>query len=1115
MHLGPFLLGECVGPGPAGFRFAATTPDGRSCEVRTLSRAKADPGAWAALRRRLRFLNLLDHPAAPRPFAADLDHDPPYLAVDPASPFCFTTGSAKEGVAALAGAVAAAHRLGWTLGPDVPLTPHLTADGRPALDLTGTGPGEPAAGDPTPAGDVARLGAVFRGWAELDPRLRPLVERMTHPDPAERPTADEVVALLDRPDTSSGGTDVTAVTDVIDDADLVEPPPADPNALRPGDRVGRFVLRDQLGEGGMGTVFRADDPVDGTVVAVKVLRPAVASSDAARRRFVKEARLASAVDTPFVTRVIEANTDGGRCYLALEFVPGESLGRAVRRGATFDETTALGLIADAARGVAAAHAVGIVHRDLKPDNLLLTGSDSGPRVKVTDFGLARKLVQSESLDITRAGATVGTPLYMPPEQFGSAAVDARSDVYSLGATLFHLLAGRPPLAGDTLVAVAKAVATDPPPALDRVNPDVSAATAALVARCLAKNPDDRPPDAAALVRDLTRLIDGEPAVGSAHPALPPPTPTSRTYTFTWDLKSSPARLWPHVSNTERLNKATGLPAVRYELRKDAATGLVRRFGHARVVGFDMTWEEHAFEWVEGRRMGILREYEKGPFVWFVSVVELTPNGTGGTTLTHTLAVQPRGLLGRVAAPFQVGGNGHRQLDRVYRRMDEVLTAGPGEPAEDVFESQSGSPQVKAKLKAGGEKLKPAADPAAMAALLRHLGTASDQEVARVRPFALARKTGVDEAAMADACLRAVPAGLLQLGWDVICPACRLPSARRDTLRELKDHETCEACDVGYQPEFAKSVELVFRVHPDVRAAEVGRYCAGGPAHSPHVVAQVRLAAGERLELDLSLTPGRYRLRGPQLAWTLDVPVAAGGAVRRWEVGLAAMPSAVPPLAAGGQVLVLTNDRDHPTVVRVERSAERDDALTAARAAALPAFRELFPDELLSPGQLATASAVTLLHVGVHDPDGWLETVGEAAAFQRLQAAVRKIEAEVTAAGGTLVKTVGETAVAAFDRAAAAVGVAHRLVEAVLPAADGSARWKAGVHRGLARIATVNDRLDYFGQTVKVAARLYDAADGGQVLLSEAVTADPEVVAQLQGRRVRLVEGSGGLVASAG
>jgi class 3 adenylate cyclase len=427
--------------------------------------------------------------------------------------------------------------------------------------------------------------------------------------------------------------------------------------------------------------------------------------------------------------------------------------------------------------------------------------------------------------------------------------------------------------------------------------------------------------------------------------------------------------------------------------------------------------------------------------------------------------------------------------------------------EDPFETRPIMPAVRTQLRGRANELRAAgASPEAAEALAQHLETASSQEVARIRPFALARRSEIDDAVMADACLRAVGVGLLQLRWDVICPLCRLASARRDTLKELKEHEDCQACDTTYQPDFAQAVELVFRVHPDIRTAEVGQYCAGGPAHSPHVVAQTRLTPGERVELELPLTPGRYRLRGPQLPWTLDLNVESGAAVRRWEVNLGATSRGpVPPLAAGGQVLVIRNDRPHDTVVRVERVAGRDDVLTAARAFALPTFRELFPDELLSPGQLASASAVTLLYVGLDEPDEWFEAVGEVEGFQRLQDAVRRIEERVTSAGGTVVKTVDETVVAAFDRVVDAVTVAYNLIETVLPDAEKQGRWKASVHRGLARVATVNDRLDYFGQAAKVTARLFDAASGGDVLLSEAVTTAPDVIALLRDRRVRLIE----------
>ena len=359
--------------------------------------------------------------------------------------------------------------------------------------------------------------------------------------------------------------------------------------------------------------------------------------------------------------------------------------------------------------------------------------------------------------------------------------------------------------------------------------------------------------------------------------------------------------------------------------------------------------------------------------------------------------------------------------------------------------------------------------------------------------------------MADACLRAVGEGLLELAWDVICPLCRIPALRRDALRELREHETCPACDASFRTDFATAVELSFRPHPEVRTVEAGTYCAGGPAHSPHVVAQVRVAAGERFELDLALSEGAYRVRGPQLPWSLDLRVEPESAVRRWEIDLAAGGRGpVPPLAAGGQVLVLANGHARELVVRVERSAVRDDALTAARATALPAFRDLFPGELLCPGQLAPASVVTLLLVRVEGVENLFEREGEGRAFQRLQAAFRAIEGRVRAEGGAVVKTVDEAVVAAFGTAAAGVRTALGLADAV--AADpvaGGLKLKAAVHRGLALVATLNDRLDYFGLTPKLAGLLLDAAPAGGLLVSSATADDPEVDGLLLSRSSRI------------
>src|SRR5262249_31751390 len=138
-------------------------------------------------------------------------------------------------------------------------------------------------------------------------------------------------------------------------------------------------------------------------------------------------------------------------------------------------------------------------------------------------------------------------------------------------------------------------------------------------------------------------------------------------------------------------------------------------------------------------------------------------------------------------------------------------------------------------------------------------------------------------ALVAACLHGARQGLLVLLWDILCPLCRIPSGIVDTLRALKEHRHCEACQVDFELGLTRSVEMIFRIHPEIRAAETGVFCVGGPGHSPHVVAQVRVPAAERVDLDLTLTEGAYRVRGPQLPRAFDFQVAPDAFLTRWSL----------------------------------------------------------------------------------------------------------------------------------------------------------------------------------------------------------------------------------------
>jgi class 3 adenylate cyclase len=350
--------------------------------------------------------------------------------------------------------------------------------------------------------------------------------------------------------------------------------------------------------------------------------------------------------------------------------------------------------------------------------------------------------------------------------------------------------------------------------------------------------------------------------------------------------------------------------------------------------------------------------------------------------------------------------------------------------------------------------------------------------------------------MTAACLHGARLGMLVLLWDILCPVCRIPSEVQESLKALRDHGRCDVCRLDYQLDFANSVEMIFRAHPELRDSELATYCVGGPAHSPHVVAQARLAPGERIELDLALAEGAYCLRGPQLPYTLEFRADAGARATRWDLLLSRSPGAGLPrvLKAGAQSLALTNDHNDELVVRVERTAPRADALTAARASALALFRELFPGEVLSPGRLVSVTTLTFLVGRLAGADDLYRALGDARAFGVFHEMFRGIEEVVRGEGGAVVKTVGEGVLAVFSDPLAAVRTAFAVAPRLAASAETrELRLRLAVHRGPALAATLNDHLDYFGTTVSRALRLVESGPAGVVLTTE-VAADPGVAA---------------------
>jgi serine/threonine-protein kinase len=311
-----------------------------------------------------------------------------------------------------------------------------------------------------------------------------------------------------------------------------------------GRTLGEFKLLRKLGRGGMAEVYLAEQTTLRRNVAVKVLRPEFTTDAAYLKRFRQEATAAGTLNHPNIVQVYLIGEQDGIQFIAQEYVHGRNLKEYLARKGPLDLPIALMILRQVAAALQAAGAAGIVHRDIKPENILLTGKGEA---KVADFGLAQLTLQGEKVALTQVGITMGTPLYMSPEQVNGKLVDARSDLYSFGVMAYHMLAGKPPFQGETPLAVAVQHLNAERPSLKAVRPDLPDAVCNFVMKLMAKKREDRYPDAAAVVQELkqlSRIASGKEPLEEAIPLTPakPAKPPSGKHVI-WDRPLSRQLMW--------------------------------------------------------------------------------------------------------------------------------------------------------------------------------------------------------------------------------------------------------------------------------------------------------------------------------------------------------------------------------------------------------------------------------------------------------------------------------------------------------------------------------------------------------------------------------------------
>lgn len=557
----------------------------------------------------------------------------------------------------------------------------------------------------------------------------------------------------------------------------------------------------------------------------------------------------------------------------------------------------------------------------------------------------------------------------------------------------------------------------------------------------------------------------------------------------------PEDLWPLISDTQRLNRVVGLRAVdfSYTPRQDGGSvvhGEYRRFGVTVA-----RWTEHAYDFERPRRHRVLREYEVGPMVRILGGVEIEPRGDG-TIVTVYSEITPRNPWGWALARLFVGP---ASTSRVLRQCHifEAYLQGQVEQAFPLLSPQGGVNHRQVDMLVQ-RLIGQGVDAPIASRLGQHLKTAPDDFVGSMRPFELADAWGTNRRDTLVAFLRATTIGLLDLRWEVLCPNCRIPKAEYSSLSEFSPTAHCETCNIAFDASFDRLIEVRFRAPRAIRQVVSGLYCVGGPQNIPHVVAQGELEAGATVQWNLELGGGAFRVRSPQAASAALIEIREGATTTlSLEVG----PDGIRPPAGsvrpGSAAISVTNRVGSQALVSLEEQFWPDTAATAALVSTLQEFRDLFSSDVLAAGLQVGIERLAFLFSDLAGSTALYERVGQATAFRIVQEHFRLLKSTMRSNQGAVVKTIGDAVMAVFPSAADALRAAldaQRRMSSLEASADVDARHllKVGIHIGPCVAVNLNDRLDYFGTTVNIAARAQHEARGGEIVLTAEARVEPGV-----------------------
>ena len=550
---------------------------------------------------------------------------------------------------------------------------------------------------------------------------------------------------------------------------------------------------------------------------------------------------------------------------------------------------------------------------------------------------------------------------------------------------------------------------------------------------------------------------------------------------TVDLPLPRAAVWPMLAKTDWINRAVGLPPVKYHV-EPLPEGGSKVIARAKILGIPLVWQEFPFEWTEPEFYQVRRIFHGGPLAEGVMGLRLreTSSGCAVEIFAH---FQPRNASGTFLARNIIGPKTMRDMRVLLRHVGEHL-AGQ-QPA--VMPNLPTAFSNLTALDDGLKKLRAENFPEPLITRLREfLIRSPDVELSHIRPFAVAKRWRADRWDVLKLFLHATRAGLMNLRWEVLCPNCRATRLPRTaSLADLARTAHCDVCNIRFDAEFDKSVELKFSVNPSVRPCDEQTFCLVGPGARPHIAAQVYLEPNEKREWTLPLTNRALRLRSVQVKAVADLPSAA--------VEIICHPEKF-EFKSSGSAFSVRNPNPFPVQVALESGAGDDEILTAARVTNWQEFRDLFAAEVISPTEQVVVGSQVVLFTDLRGSTAMYSKIGDAPAYALVRDHFKILHDVVAANHGGVVKTIGDAVMAVFGsltEALAAARAMHEQLGKMNASQKIRLQLKSALHVGPCLAVNANDKLDFFGSVVNLAARLVGSCAGDELVVADEVFRRPE------------------------